>query len=86
MDKVAVTEVDWGDKHHTAVDPSAEDQIIIRDEIPGRPQALCEFLNKHSGTRLAIGNGTQRRRVCAHAPKHGDEVLVGNARKLRLIR
>jgi transposase len=85
MNKGTVIGMDLGDKNHKAVIISAGGDVIDRDEVPCTPEGVRTYLKRHSGALLAIETGTHCRWVSRIGLELGHEVLVGNARKLRMI-
>ena len=53
--------------------------------MPCTPEDVRAYLKRHPGALLAIETGTHCRWVCRIGLELGHEVLVGNARKLRVI-
>ncbi len=85
MKKVSVIGMDMGDKNHKAVGLSEDGGVVCRDEVPCTPEDVRAYLKRHPGALLAIETGTHCRWVCRIGLELGHEVLVGNARKLRVI-
>lgn len=85
MKKVSVIGMDMGDKNHKAVGLAEDGEIVDRTEVLCTPEAVRAYLKRHSGVLLAIETGTHCRWVARIALELGHEVLVGNARKLRMI-
>ena len=85
MKKVSVIGMDMGDKNHKAVGLSEDGEVICRDEVPCTPEDVRAYLKRHPGALLAIETGTHCRWVSRIGTELGHEVLVGNARKLRVI-
>ena len=85
MKKVSVIGMDMGDKNHKAVGLSEDGEIIDRSEVLCTPEDVREYLERHPGALLAIETGTHCRWVSKLGLELGHEVLVGNARKLRMI-
>lgn len=85
MGNSTVIGMDLGDKTHKAVVIGDNSQIIARAEVPCDPRGLGDFLSAYPGALLAIETGTHCRWISDIAHSLGHEVLVGNARKLRLI-
>lgn len=86
MKKVSVIGMDMGDKNHKAVGLSDDGGVVCRDEVPCTPEDVCSYLKGHPGALLAIETGTHCRWVSKLGVELGHEVLVGNARKLRMVR
>lgn len=85
MKKVTVIGMDLGDKNHKAVGLSESGEEVERAEVPCTPEGVRAYLERHPGALLAIETGTHCRWVAGVAEELGREVLVGNARKLRVI-
>jgi transposase len=85
MKKVSVIGMDMGDKNHKAVGLSEDGEIIDRTEVPCTPEDVRAYLERFPGALLAIETGTHCRWVSRLGTGMGHEVLVGNARKLRMI-
>ena len=85
MKKVSVIGMDMGDKTHKAVGLSEDGEVADRAEVPCTPEGVRAFLRRHPGALLAIETGTHCRWVSRIGLEMGHEVLVGNARKLRMI-
>jgi len=77
--------MDMGDKNHMAVGLSEDGEVIDRAEVPCTPKDVRAYLKRHPGALLAIETGTHCRWVSKLGMELGHEVLVGNARKLRMI-
>lgn len=84
MSKVTVIGMDLGDKNHKAV-ALAEAELAEQREVPCTPEGVATYLKRHPGALLVIETGTHCRWVCSIGMALGHEVLVGNARKLRMI-
>ena len=85
MKKVSVIGMDMGDKTHKAVGLSEDGEVADRAEVSCTPEGVRAFLKRHPGALLAIETGTHCRWVSRIGLELGHEVLVGNARKLRMI-
>lgn len=85
MEEVTVIGMDLGDKNHKAVRLSAGGDIVERAEVLCTPDAVRAYLELNPGALLVIETGTHCRWICRLACAMGHEVLVGNARKLRMI-
>ena len=85
MKKVSVIGMDMGDKNHKAIGLSEDGEIIDRTEVPCTPEDVRAYLKRFPGALLAIEIGTHCRWVSRLGIGMGHEVLVGNARKLRMI-
>jgi transposase len=77
--------MDMGDKNHKAVGLSEDGEAVCRDEVPCTPEGVRAYLKRHPGALLAVETGTHCRWVSRVGLELGHEVLVGNARKLRMI-
>ena len=85
MDKVTIIGMDLGDKNHKAVGLSASGEVISRDEVPCTADGVRSYLARHPGALLVVETGAHSRWVSRIALGLGHEVLVGNARRLRVI-
>ncbi len=85
MKKVSVIGMDMGDQNHKAVGLDENGDIVDRTEVPCTPERVCAYLKGHPGALLVIETGTHCRWVSRIGGELGHEVLVGNARKLRMI-
>lgn len=85
MKKVTVIGMDMGDKNHKAVGISEDGEAVDRAEVPCTPEDVRAYLKRHPGALLAVETGTHCRWVSKLGMELGHEVLVGNARKLRMI-
>lgn len=85
MNKVTVIGMDLGDKNHKAIGLSESGKEVERTEVPCTPEGVLAYLKRHSGALLAIETGPHCRWVAGIAAGLGHEVIVGNARKLRVI-
>ena len=85
MKKVTVIGMDLGDKNHKAVGLSDSGEEVDRAEVVCTPEGVRAYLERHPGAMLAIETGAHCRWVARLAEELGHEVLVGNARKLRMI-
>lgn len=85
MDKVSVIGMDLADKNHKAVCLSEGGEVVDRSEVPGTAEGLRDFLSRFPGALLVVETGTHCRWISRLACELGHEVLVGNARKLRMI-
>ena len=85
MDNINVIGMDMGDKNNKAVILDPEGKELERIEVACTPEAITKFLARYPGALLAIETGTHCRWVSRIGIEHGHRVLVGNARKLRVI-
>lgn len=85
MDKISVIGMDMGDKDHKVVGLAANGEIVDRTEVPCTPARVRAYLKNHTGALLVIETGTHCRWVSHIGVELGLDVLVGNARKLRMI-
>jgi len=85
MENTSVIGMDMGDKNHKAVVLGVDGIELERSEVACTPEAVGAFLSRHPGALLAVETGTHCRWVSRVGIAAGHEVLVGNARKLRLI-
>jgi transposase len=77
--------MDLGDKNNKAVGLSDDGEIVDRAEVACTPEGVQMYLERHPGALLVIETGTHCRWVSRMGSELGYEVLVGNARKLRMI-
>lgn len=85
MEKVSVIGMDLGDKNHKAVGLAEDGEIVDRIEVPCTQEGIRAYLESHPGALLVIETGTHCRWICRLGVGLGHQVLVGNARKLRMI-
>lgn len=85
MEKISVIGMDLGDKFHKAVGLAESGEIVDRAEVPCTPAGVRAYLKGRPGALLVIETGTHCRWVSSIVVGLGREVLVGNARKLRVI-
>ena len=85
MKKVTVIGMDLGDKNHKAIGLSEDSEVVSRAKVPCTPNGVLAYLKRHPGALLAIETGPCCRWVAEIAAGLGHEVIVGNARKLRVI-
>ena len=85
MKKGITIGMDLGDKKHQVciLDPAGK--IIAEKEVAGNRTAMASFFKQYCGAVVAMEAGTHSRWVSQIAAAAGLEVLVGNARKLRMI-
>ncbi|MBI2440188.1 MAG: IS110 family transposase [Lentisphaerae bacterium] len=85
MKKGSTIGMDLGDKKHQVciLDPAGK--IIAEKEVAGNRTAMASFFKQYCGAVVAMEAGTHSRWVSQIAAAAGLEVLVGNARKLRMI-
>lgn len=85
MEKVSVIGMDLGDNNHKAVGLAENGDVVDRTEVPCTPERVRKYLKGHPGALLVIETGTHCRWVSRIGGELGHAVLVGNARKLRMI-
>ena len=85
MDKDITIGMDLGDKTHELCVLDGAGEVLERREIPGTRQGLRKALGSYPGALVVVETGTHSRWVNQEAEGLGHEVLVGNARKLRMI-
>ena len=85
MKKGITIGMDLGDKKHQVciLDPAGK--IIAEKEVAGNRTVMAGFFKQYCGAVVAMESGTHSRWVSQIATTAGLEVLVGNARKLRMI-
>jgi transposase len=77
--------MDLGDENHKVIGLSESGEIVLREEVPCTPAGVRALLKAHPDALLAVETGTHCRWVSRVGLELGREVLVGNARKLRVI-
>lgn len=77
--------LDMGDKSHKAVVLGDNGKEIERCEVDCSIKGVTSFFKRYSPALVAIETGTHCRWVNAIGVEQGHEVLVGNARRLRMI-
>jgi len=77
--------MDLGDKTHELCMLDAAGEVMERREIPSTRQGLKKALADYPGAVVVVETGTHSRWVNQEAEGLGHKVLVGNARKLRMI-
>jgi len=85
MKKGITIGMDLGDKKHQVCILDEAGKIIAEEEVAGSRAATTRFLKQYRGAVVAMETGTHSRWVSQVAEAEGLEVLVGNARKLRMI-
>lgn len=85
MKKGITIGMDLGDKKHQVCILDKTGKIIAEEEVAGTRAAMTSFCNRYRGAVVAMETGTHSRWVSQIAEAEGLEVLVGNARKLRMI-
>jgi transposase len=85
MKKGITIGMDLGDKKHQVCILDKTGKIIAEEVVTGTREALTAFFKKYRGAVVAMETGTHSRWVSQMAVEAGLEVLVGNARKLRMI-
>jgi len=77
--------MDLGDKKHQVCILDKTGKIIAEEEVAGTRAAMTSFFKRYRGAVVAMETGAHSRWVSQIAETEGLEVLVGNARKLRMI-
>lgn len=77
--------MDLGDKKHQVCILDKTGKIIAEEAVAGTRAAMTSFFKRYRGAVVAMETGTHSRWVSQIAAAAGLEVLVGNARKLRMI-
>lgn len=85
MEKGITIGMDLGDKKHQVCILNKAGKIIAEKEAAGNRTATANFFKQYRGAVVAMETGTHSRWVSQIAAAAGLEVLVGNARKLRMI-
>jgi len=77
--------MDLGNKSHKVVGLDGRGEVFLRCEVENTKDALEAFFGEHPHATVAMETGTCCRWISAIARRHCRQVLVGNARKLRVI-
>lgn len=85
MKKGITIGMDLGDKKHQVCIMNPAGKIIAEEEITGNRPTMTTFFKQYRGAVVAMENGMHSRWVSQIAEAAGLEVLVGNARKLKMI-
>ena len=85
MKKGITIGMDLGDKKHQVCILDKAGKIITEEGIDNNRKAVTKFFKQYCGAVVAMETGTHSRWVSHIAATEGLEVLVGNARKLRMI-
>jgi len=85
MKKGITIGMDLGDKKHQVCILDKTGKIIAEEVVTGTRGAMSIFFKQYRGAVIAMETGTHSRWVSQMAAATGLEVLVGNARKLRMI-
>ena len=85
MKKGITIGMDLGDKKHQVCMLDKTGKIMAEEEIAGNCAAVAKFFKRYRGAVVAMETGTHSRWVSQIATAAGLDVLVGNARKLRMI-
>jgi transposase len=85
MKKGITIGMDLGDKKHQVCILDKTGKIIAEEEINSNRATVTKFFERYRGAVVAMETGTHSRWVSQVAEAEGLKVLVGNARKLRMI-
>ena len=85
MKKGITIGMDLGDKKHQVCILDKTGKIIAEEEVASTRAAVTKFFKRYRSATMAMETGPQSRWVSRIAEAEGLEVLVGNARKLRMI-
>ena len=85
MKKGITIGMDLGDKKHQVCILDKAGKIITAEGIDNNRATVTKFFKRYRGAVVAMETGTHSRWVSQIAEAEGLEVLVGNARKLRMI-
>lgn len=85
MKKGITIGMDLGDKKHQVCVLNKAGEIVVEEEVAGNRAAIVSFFKRYRGAVVAMETGTHSRWVSQVAAAEGLDVLVGNARKLRMI-
>lgn len=85
MKKGTTVGMDLGDKSHEVCVLDASGKVILRKQITNTKESLKKFFEAYKGVLVVMEAGTHSPWVSRTLEALGCEVLVGNARKLRMI-
>src|ERR1035437_5340472 len=85
MKKGITIGMDLGDKKHQVCILDETGKIMVEEGIDNNRKTVTKFFKRYCGAVVAMEAGTHSRWVSQIAAAAGLEVLVGNARKLRMI-
>lgn len=85
MKKGITIGMDLGDKKHQVCILDKTGKIIAEEGITNNRATVAKFFKQYPGAVVAMETGTHSRWVSQIAEAEGLKVLVGNARKLRMI-
>jgi transposase len=85
MDKNMTIGMDLGDKNNTVCVLNSAGDVVLRKEIVNTKESLVKFFGRYKGSLVALEAGTHSPWISRELEALGCEVLVGNARKLRVI-
>jgi len=85
MKKGITIGMDLGDKKHQVCVLNKAGEIVAEEEVASNRAAMASFFKRYHGAVVAMETGTHSRWVSQIAEAEGLKVLVGNARKLRMI-
>jgi len=77
--------MDLGDKNHEVCILDADGKVLLRKQITNTKEALKKFFKGYKGAVVVMEAGTHSPWISRLLEELGCEVLVGNARKLRMI-
>jgi transposase len=77
--------MDLGDKTHEVCVLNAEGKVILRKQITNTRESVKQFFKAYKGALVIMEAGTHSPWISRVLEGLGCEVLVGNARKLRMI-
>lgn len=77
--------MDLGDKTHEVCVLDADGKVTVRQQIVNTKEAVARFFKGHKRALVVMETGTHSPWIARELERLGCEVLVGNARKLRVI-
>jgi len=77
--------IDLGDKSHRYCMLDEAGEVVMEGEVSSTVESLKKMFSRMAPARIALEAGTQSAWVSRELEAWGHEVLVGNARKLRMI-
>jgi transposase len=85
MKKNITIGMDLGDKNHEVCVLDADGKVVLREQITNTKESVNKFFKKYKGELVVMEAGTHSPWISRLLEDLGCEVLVGNARKLRVI-
>ena len=77
--------MDLGDKNNTVCVLDGAGVVVLREQLVNSKASMMKFIQQYPGALVAIEAGTHSPWISRLLESQGCEVLVGNARRLRVI-